>query len=220
LREHRKLRNYISIISSGSGFGFIIGLYIIIRLNNSSGNIYLILFTILGLFVGLLLAYYLNKNSKEDTNWYLANSSPDLDNFQDRFIDNSKDDDLIAILKDISNSELILAYTYKYYDFLINTRALLKKEIQDRSINVDEVESIYKNNVTSFNRNQHGCPNCSSPRYNREFLKENKSCVVCGFNMLRDNPETFANKLKKLFGYYLDRKLSFNELVLKLELDN
>ena len=213
-KEKFRLKGFISIAFSGLVFGFAIGLFVIIKKGGPNYQYYLMGFSALGFLIGMFIAYYVQKKEPNGSWWQQPSASPELNNFQDRFIDKSKDDRLIAILPDLSDFELISVFIYQYYDLLNSSRVRLKKEILNRRLDSHRIKLIYEQNIREKRKNLGGCPHCGSNKY------DSINCLICGFNHLRDNPELLSNRLKKIFGFYMDRKLSWNGITKHLGLDN
>jgi ribosomal protein L37E len=216
--EYEKARGWFGLISSGGGIGFIIGIVLAIVLNDGHLYRYIIGMTIFGMFIGWRIAVRLSKKYPLDE-WYTpSNRSADLDNFQEIYLDKAKDDILLELLPSLSDSELITAFAYQYYDLLKASKPRLKEEIHNRTISKVILRDLYERHVLDFRYESGDCPRCGSMRYNKTSDPEKPNCMICGYNIVRDNPAAFQNRLRKLFGMYNDRRLSWTEVEMHLEI--
>lgn len=199
------------LLPSGALIGFVIGLIIATYSNEAFLYHILIGFSTLGLIIGYII---LKKIPYSST----VSRSADLDSFQDRFIDKTKDDILLDLLPSLSDSELITAYAYQYYDLLKPSRILLFDEIKSRIITRIMIRDFFERNVIDYHGSNGYCPRCGSMRYVQDLSPEKPNCLICDYNIIRDNPNAFHNRLKKLFGMYNDRMLTWSQMEEYLEL--
>lgn len=217
--ETYKYLGWYSLILTFAFIGLIVG--VIVGANYFEDDLLLcvIAFVILSILIGYLLAKLLTKYAPINK-VHSPSASPDLNNFQDRFVDTEKDNELLSILSQLKDAELITAFAYQYYDLLENSKTQLRNELIKRDIAKPRLKDLYERNVIEFRGYGGDCPQCGSSHFNTTPDPEKPNCLICAYNIVRDNPEIFPNKLKKLFGMYNDRRLSWAEMEMYMQKNN
>ncbi len=207
-----KFFGWIAISSAGLLAGFIVGLIILLQINDPSGYKWFYISVITGLTIGLLIAGKIDKTKGLDSWWNPTNRSADLDEFQNGMADHRRDEALLKIVEGLTIKEILKAYIFQYYDLKPKTRSLLKSKILQQKMTNKYIEQIYAETEMT-NHNLRGlCPRCSSAGFIKGEIYDEANCLICDYNHINDNPKLFQNRLKNVLGFYNDRKLTKKEL--------
>lgn len=120
--------------------------------------------------------------------------------------------DLEEFLKDLSNTELAIFYSYRYDDFIEYSRTKIDREIKSRRLSKEQIKYMFEKGLPVPDPDKYYCPRCHSTRAFEEtdFVMDDSTdfsiksfrCELCGYDADKDKPKGSINWLKKLLGLY------------------
>jgi hypothetical protein len=129
--------------------------------------------------------------------------------------------DLELFLKDLSDSELAVFISYRFEDFLENSRQRIINEVKQRGLNQKDLKQLYDKGLHVDADSNVCCPQCGSDRFfletvyelvqrkygSYEVAVESNRCRICGFNPAKNSRKGLINKIKQKLGFYKETRL-------------
>ncbi len=211
--ESNKIRGWFAFSGSGLTIGLITGLLLINNINDNWIFEFLALTSILGGLLGIGIGLLLSKDKNMEEYYDPLYHSKDLDSFYRKTFDPNTEKDYVELISQFTNPELIATMTMRYYKLSDKTTDKLIMEFQTRKIQNQEIEEFYNSkkyfSLVSYER----CPGCNSKDY--LIRKDGKitNCMLCGYNIEFDNPNSAMNRIRWKLGVYSNSKLKLNDLL-------